>query len=280
MPRRKNVKVVESFGHEWSRFKNDKAELESTLHAQFSAYSAPLKNFVIGPNAVAADFGAGSGRWDKYFARLVKTLIVVEPSSDAIAVAKKNLHNEINIIFKNESIEECSIENHSLDLAISLGVLHHTDNTEIALGKINEKLKPGGIFLCYLYYDLENKPAWYRTIWKLSDVIRKVFSKLPKSLKIVFAEIIAFTVYLPFARVALLAQKTGADSTLIPLHHYAKMPIYMMRNDALDRFGTQVERRYNRAQISHLLLATGFNTTTLQFSELEPFWTFAVRKNF
>ena len=63
----KNQKVVKEFGNEWTKFKNEKVELESTLKKQFDAYSSPLAHFDLPRNMIAADFGAGSGRWDKYF---------------------------------------------------------------------------------------------------------------------------------------------------------------------------------------------------------------------
>lgn len=278
MRAKKNNKVIKDFGSEWSRFKNDKNELESALQAQFLAYTSPLKNFTISSSSIAADFGAGSGRWDKYFAPMLKSLTLVEPSEEAISVAQDKLRDFKNINYLCESIEECSLENGSLDLAISLGVLHHTDDTEKALLKISKKLKPRGIFLGYLYYNFENKPHWYRILWKLTDLIRVIFSKLPKFLKISLAELIALLVYYPLSKISLLVEKIGGNSSSIPLHHYSKMPLYFMRNDALDRFGTLVERRFSKNEIKQILSASNFDISTLVFSELEPFWTFAVRK--
>jgi SAM-dependent methyltransferase len=275
---RKNKKVIKEFGNEWTKFKNNLEALSETLEKQFKAYSIPLSNFSLPEKIHAADFGAGSGRWDKYFAQMVNQLTIVEPSEHAIAVCRENLKNFTNVIFKNETIERCTIPEESLDLAISLGVLHHTDNTEFALKKISRTLKPGGIFLCYLYYNLENKSRFYRFIWRISDFVRIIFSKLPKFLKLILSELIAIAIYLPLARFSLLIEKLGKSAVSIPLHHYAKMPLYILRNDALDRFGTQVERRFSQAEISKLLLRAGFDVSTLHFSDSEPFWTFAVRK--
>lgn len=279
MRSKKNNKVIRDFGSEWSRFKNDKDELEGTLQTQFLAYTSPLKNFTISSSSIGADFGAGSGRWDKYFAPMLKSLTLVEPSEEAISVAREKLKDFKNIKFLCESIEECSIENGSLDLAISLGVLHHTEDTENALLKISEKLNPGGVFLGYLYYNFENKPNWYRILWKLTDLIRIIFSKLPKFLKIFLTELVALLVYFPLSRVSLLVEKMGGNSSSIPLHQYSKMPLYFMRNDALDRFGTQVESRFSKEQIKEMLGKTGFDLSTIVFSELEPFWTFGINKN-
>jgi hypothetical protein len=53
----------------------------------------------------------------------------------------------------------------------------------------------------------------------------------------------------------------------------------MLENDALDRFGTRLEQRFNREEIAKMLVVANFDITTLKFSAAEPFWTFAIRKN-
>jgi hypothetical protein len=56
------------------------------------------------------------------------------------------------------------------------------------------------------------------------------------------------------------------------------MPFVMLANDALDRFGTSLEQRFSKAEITEMLCAADFDLTTLKFSEIEPFWTFTVNK--
>jgi hypothetical protein len=56
------------------------------------------------------------------------------------------------------------------------------------------------------------------------------------------------------------------------------MPCVMLANDALDRFGTSLEQRFSKAEITEMLALAGFDISTLRFSETEPFWTFSVKK--
>jgi hypothetical protein len=72
--------------------------------------------------------------------------------------------------------------------------------------------------------------------------------------------------------------RIGMSTSNIPLHHYANMPFVMLSNDALDRFGTSLEQRFSKAEITGMLDSAGFDISTLRFSELEPFWTFSVKK--
>ena len=101
---------------------------------------------------------------------------------------------------------------------------------------------------------------------------------MPYSWRRVFADIIAFMIYLPLARLARWLEMRGKNVANFPLHHYANMPFLMMRNDALDRFGTQLEQRFSREEISQMLGRAGFDLTSLNFSKAEPFWTFSVKK--
>jgi hypothetical protein len=56
------------------------------------------------------------------------------------------------------------------------------------------------------------------------------------------------------------------------------MPFVMLANDALDRFGTSLEQRFNKKEIITMLENANFDLTTLLFSDKEPFWTFTVKK--
>ena len=129
-----------------------------------------------------------------------------------------------------------------------------------------------------LNYKIEDKPFYYRAIFRIVNVVRFSISRMPHAMRMFTAKLIAFSVYLPFARFSRFLLKNGKDVSNIPLHHYAEMPFVMLENDALDRFGTRLEQRFNKGDIKKMLEAANFDLNTLQFSEAEPFWTFAVRK--
>jgi len=275
-----NDKVLNDFGEEWDRFNFlDEKELASVKH-QFLSYINPLPTTLISrKDLVIADFGAGTGRWSYFFKDLCKRIYVLEPSTKAFEVCRNRFHSDSRVVLLNQSIEENFIDSSSLDLAVSLGVLHHIPNTQKALDSIQEKLRPGGYFLGYLYYALENKPLYYKLIWRMSDLLRRFISHLPKTLKFVLADVLALLVYFPLAKFSKLLSRLGFSSDGIPLHHYSNLSYKVMRNDALDRFGTSLEKRFTKEEIRAMLSAAGFDVSTLVFSEHEPFWTFSVRKS-
>lgn len=272
-------RVINSFGHEWAAFDYTETETAQALDAQFLAYCAPIDLDQFDPTkSVAADFGAGSGRWSSRLAPYFSLVYALEPSDGATAVLRNKFASNAKIKVLQESVGANSITEGSLDLAMSLGVLHHIPDTGLAIKDVSRTIKPGGYFLCYLYYSLENKPVYYRMIFKVVNLVRGIISNLPQRLKRLSTTIIASLVYWPLARISKLLRKLGKDTSNFPLHHYADMPFVMLANDALDRFGTTLEQRFSKAQITEMLRAADFDITTLRFANLEPFWTFAVKK--
>ena len=267
----KDQKVIEDFGEEWTDFKYESnsivhTELEKNFLQYFSIF--PWKN--IPNDAEGFDMGCGSGRWAQFVAPKVHSLNCIEPSK-ALDVAKVNLQKLDNISFFHETTDSCSLNDQSQDFGYCLGVLHHIPDTQQALSDCARLLKKGAPFLLYLYYNLDNKPIWYRYIWKLSDFVRNIISILPRAIKKVSCFLIAALIYFPLSRLALLIEFFGFNVSNFLLSDYRSKPFYQMRNDALDRFGTRLEQRFSRQQIEDMLLESGFQD--ISFSEEMPFWT-------
>ena len=271
--------VINSFGHEWAAFDYSESESDEALDKQFLAYCAPIDlDQFNADSSVAADFGAGSGRWAARLLPYFSSIYALEPSDGANKVLRIKFKNETQMRILQETVGANSIPSESLDLAMSLGVLHHIPDTGLAIRDVSSKIKSGGFFLCYLYYKLENKPFFYRGLFWASNSLRWVISRLPYAMRRLITQIIAGTIYLPLARTSKLLGSRGKDVSNFPLHHYADMPFVMLQNDALDRFGTRLEQRFSKKEITEMLGKANFDLSTLKFSEVEPFWTFAVKK--
>ena len=271
--------VIDGFGHEWAAFDYSETETTEALDAQFAAYCAPLDLKQFNPStSVAGDFGAGSGRWSSRLAPYFSCVYALEPSDGASRVLTSKFAGDSKFVVLQETVGVNSIPVASLDLAMSLGVLHHIPDTALAIKDVSRSIKPGGIFLCYLYYSLENKPTYYKMIFQGVNLVRRVISASPQKVRRLSATVIAAVVYWPLARFSKVLSKLGRNTSNLPLHHYANMPFVMLANDALDRFGTSLEQRFSKAEITEMLRAADFDLSTLKFSELEPFWTFTVNK--
>jgi SAM-dependent methyltransferase len=271
--------VIDSFGHEWSAFDYAESETDGALDSQFLAYCTPIDLTQFNSkSSVAADFGAGSGRWASRLLPHFSLVYALEPSDGANKVLKNKFSKEPRMTILQETVGANSISAGSLDLAMSLGVLHHIPDTGLAIKDVASKMKSGGVFLCYLYYKLENKPLYYRGLFWTSNSLRWVICRLPYAIRRLIAQMIAVAIYLPLARTSKLLGNNGKDVSNFPLHHYANMPFVMLQNDALDRFGTRLEQRFSKKEITAMLDNAGFDLSTLKFSDVEPFWTFSVKK--
>lgn len=264
-----NANVVRDFSSEWSRF--DQSKLSFADQAEiFEGYFHIFPWDSLSSDSVGADIGCGSGRWASLVAPRVGHLHMVDPSGDALAVARQNLSNTANVSFYQVSVDGLPFEHGSLDFAYSLGVLHHVLNTQDAICSIANVLKPGAPFLIYLYYAFDQRPWWFRVVWWVSDMLRRLISRMPPFMKNFICEAIALLIYFPLSRFALLLEKFGMLSDAWPLDYYRNRGYYVMRTDALDRFGTRLEKRFSRQEIKSMLQSAGF--TDIRFSETQPFW--------
>lgn len=263
--------VASGFGHEWSTFRQGERDLSDTDRAAiFNDYFAIFPWERLASQSIGMDVGCGSGRWSVLVAPRVGHLHLLDASDEALDVARQNLSAANNVTFHLASVGELPLPDRSLDFAFSLGVLHHVPDTQAAIRAIAAKLKSGAPFLIYLYYALDNRPAWYRALWRLSNMFRVVISRLPETPRLWISQIIAVTIYWPLARLAALVERLSFSAAALPLEYYKDRAFYVMRTDAYDRFCTRLERRFTRVEIAAMLDAAGF--ADIQFSESTPYW--------
>ena len=238
--------VVRGFGEEWSTFRQDVDNLDAAQRAAiFDSYFHIFPWGRLPPDSVGLDVGCGSGRWSALVAPRVGHLHLMDPSSDALSVARQNLGGAPNVSFHLASVDSIPVPDHSLDFVFSLGVLHHVPNTAEAVRAVAAKLKPGAPFLLYLYYAFDNRPAWYRWLWAASDAMRRIVSRQPPVVRRLFSETAAALLYWPIARSGLLLKRLGLPAEGLPLSYYAEKSYYVMRTDAYDRFCTRLEQRFH-----------------------------------
>jgi ubiquinone/menaquinone biosynthesis C-methylase UbiE len=261
--------TVKGFGDEWSRFDQSALSWEE-LERQFETYFRIFPWDELPQNAVGFEMGCGSGRWAKLVAPKVGRLVCIDASDAVLEVCRRNLEGMENCDFVLASVDSLPFKGESMDFGYSLGVLHHVPDTAGGIASCVAKLKRGAPLLLYIYYALDNRPAWFRALWRMSDAIRKVVSRLPFRARYYVTQIFAALVYYPLARLSLLTEKMGFPASTIPLSAYRRSSFYTMRTDALDRFGTRVEQRFTRSQIQKMMENAGLERIT--FSDSVPYW--------
>jgi len=270
-----DLKVVEAFGQEWTRFTN--ADLDPMeLQSMFDDYFAVFPWDELPPDPIGFDAGCGSGRWAAFFAPRVGHLHCVDASSEALDVARQVLRGYQNVSFHHADLNSFGVGDGTCDFGYSLGVLHHVPDTTEALRSCIRRLRPGAPFLVYLYYDLEGAGFVRRLLLRLVTAVRVVISRLPRRPRHLVADLLAIAVYWPLARLARLVVRLGRDPSRLPLFQYRNRSFAVMRNDALDRFGTRLEKRYSRQEVRALLEQAGL--ADVEFSDGPPWWVAVGRR--
>jgi len=260
--------TVQSFGEEWLKFSEFSEEEISAAGREYFDLLTPEMH---GADKTALDVGCGGGRWSKYASKFFGFVEAIDPS-DAVLAAQAQAGVLPNVRVSQAGVDSIPFEDAAFDFVFSLGVLHHIPDTPKAMQQCVAKLKAGGHFLVYLYYALDNRGGLFRAVFRIADKIRRVVSHLPPKAKRGVCDAIAFGVYLPLVGTARLADGLGAKklAARIPLSHYRHHSLRIIRNDALDRFGTPLEQRFSKQDIIAMMQASGLQNIVV--SDSEPFW--------
>jgi ubiquinone/menaquinone biosynthesis C-methylase UbiE len=260
---------VNGFGDEWTRY--DQSELnEKELQDLFQAYFGIFPWEDLPPGAVGFDMGCGSGRWARLVAPRIGKLLCIDASHQALSVARRNLQTFDNCELVLGSFEALPLADGSMDFGYCLGVLHHVPDPQAGIEACVQKLKPGAPFLVYMYYAFDNRPPWFRALWRLTDLGRRGISRLPTHYRHYFTLPIALLIYLPLARFAAVLEAFHFKVDNLPLAAYRRRSFYTMKTDALDRFGTVLEKRFTAGQIEQMLHHAGLRHVTV--SSTAPYW--------
>jgi len=114
-----------------------------------------LDQWLAGGRKIILDAGCGAGYSALAFFghRLNDHDYVGVDISDAVKVARLRFREAgcSGDFLRRSLLDLDDIPDGSIDLIFSEGVLHHTDNTESAVRYLANKVKPGGLFMFYVY---------------------------------------------------------------------------------------------------------------------------------
>lgn len=260
--------VVQSFGDEWLKFHDFSDEIIEEIAKE---YFDILDESIVNKNTYALDIGCGTGRWTKFLTKKAGFIEAIDPSN-AIIAADKLLGKIENVRLTKASIETIPFDDDTFDFAMSVGVLHHIPDTQQAMKDCVKKVKRGGYFYCYLYHNLETRGWWFKTLYWLSDLIRKVVCRFPPGIKRITCDMLAIIIYMPLVLWVRLLVLIGLRKIAVkmPLSAYNNKSFFVIRNDALDKFGTRLEQRFSKKQVVDMMSECGLENIVV--SPLSPFY--------
>lgn len=269
MPDNLDQRTVSGFADEWVRFDQTRLESDESLEL-FENYFRIFPWVELPQAAIGFDLGCGSGRWARHVAPRVGWLHCIDASVEALSVAQRNLGGLQNCMFHAASVSAIPLNDNSMDFGYSLGVLHHVPDTLEGIRSCVAKLKISAPFLIYLYYAFDNRPIWFRLLWRATDLFRRAVSRCPFPLRYSLSQLIAVAIYFPLARFSRVLEWLRLDVSSLPLSYYRRRSFYTMRTDALDRFGTALEHRFTAKEIKRMLSDAGLER--ISFSDAAPYW--------
>jgi SAM-dependent methyltransferase len=262
--------TADGFNRIWAQHgRPNAASASENPHEAFETYFSifPLERFA---GAEGFDLGCGNGRIARSVAPRAGLLHCIDPSPAGLAAVREALRERDNVRFHQAAVDAIPLPDASQDFGYSIGVLHHVPQPEAGLRACVAKLKRGAPFLLYVYYSLDNRPRWFRQVWRLSDLVRRRVSRLPFSMRSGVSTVLAASLYWPLSRTARLLERAGLPFEHVPLSFYRDHRWAELRADSLDRFGTAVEHRFSRADIEAMMLRCGLERVI--FAEGPPYW--------
>lgn len=266
--------VVKSFGDEWLKFHDfsDKIIKECA-----DEYFDILGDEIVNKNTYMLDVGCGTGRWTKFLSQRAGFIEAIDPS-DAIFAADNLLGKIENVRLTKANTETIPFADESFDFVMSIGVLHHIPDTQQAMKDCVKKVKKGGYFYCYLYHNLETRGWWFKTLYNLSNLIRYPVCRLPAGLKRFVCDVLAIVIYMPLVLWVRFLVLIGLRNIArkMPLSAYNNKSFFIIRNDALDKFGTRLEQRFSKKQVMDMMGNCGLKDIVI--SDGTPFYHAVGRK--
>lgn len=103
----------------------------------------------LNANDVVLDFGCATGAKTLELAAGVKHILGLDFSAEMIseAMKKKNEINAANVSFLQGTIYDDELEKASFDKITAFSIIHLLEDSQKAIQRIHELLKPGGLFI-------------------------------------------------------------------------------------------------------------------------------------
>ncbi len=227
-----------SFGFEWNTF--DEVREEDADFAEVYFRDLDLAGLA---GSVGLDAGCGKGRYTRFLARHLQSLVALDGSS-AVEAAARNLGDLPSVLVVKSDLRHAPFARDSFDFIASLGVLHHLDDPRLGFERLLEYLAPGGQILLYLY----SRPSGggvRAAALRSAAALRTVTVRLPhRALRVVSAPI-AVGLYAGVVLPGQYGDRRGVPALAgLPMDAYRGKPLRSLVLDTFDRLSAPVEHRY------------------------------------
>lgn len=251
----------ERFGFEWNKYSG----LAANYEKQFASWVHPL---TVGDfkDKEVLDAGCGMGRNSFWSLRWgAKKLVAFDFDERSVARAKKNLSQFSNaeVLFKN--IYEIDWQN-QFDIVLSIGVIHHLKNPRLAIVKLVQAVKPGGMVLVWVY-SYEGSEWIVRYV---SPIRKHITSKIPVGLTHFLAYFLSVPLWI-FVKIW-----RGPTSYLRQL---AEFKFWHLHSIVFDQLLPEVANYWTKNEASDLFKGLGLENLRVFRPPTDCGWTVIAKKS-
>jgi SAM-dependent methyltransferase len=256
-----------TFGEEWQGFPEILPEHEKEFQQYFD-----LVDLGTLANARICDLGCGIGRWSHFMKDRCREMVLLD-FSEAIFVARENLRGTSSALFFLGDLRRMPFRDDFADFLFTLGVLHHLPTG--ALEEVRALSRCAPALLVFLYYALDNRPAFWRGLLSAVTRVRLALSRTEDPrLRSVATWAFTIGVYLPMISLGHAVRPLGLASKVPLYDFYRGKSLRRIRQDVYDRFFTRIEQRFRKEEI--LSLRDTFGEVVV--SDDPPYWHFLCRR--
>ena len=232
----------ERFGYSWSKF----SELTPEQRQQFLGWTKALGGESAWRGKTFLDVGCGAGR-NSYWPMTLDASggVAIDIDDRSLALARHNLAG-----YENVTVVKCSAYDipwkNKFDIVFSIGVIHHLEKPELALGGMIEAAKPGGRVLIWVY-GRENL-GFFVSI--LDPLRRFLFSRLP-------IRMVDYLAYIPAAALWLaLRMRLGHLEYLKLLRGFS---LHHLHHIVFDQMLPRISNYWTQEEVAIMLARAGLS---------------------
>ena len=228
-------KTGESFAYEWKTiYRENDYEKNNFFH-----FLSPFIKEENIKDKVCLDIGCGSGRFTKQASLAGAKQVFSTDVGESVEVAYEMVKEMPNVCVVHADIYAMPF-NQTIELAFSIGVLHHLPKPKDGFLALPKVVKKGGQMLIWVYSRRNNARALY-----FYEPLRSVMKRLPKPLVYKLSYIPAVAVH-AINQITHILREWGAEelSKKVPFFYYANFSFNMKLNDSFDVLATPKSNYY------------------------------------
>lgn len=239
--------TIADFGNQWTQFRDSPGVYGTT--ETLADIFGPLAKLSDVEGARVADIGSGTGRIvDMLLDAGAAQVVAVEPSA-AMDVMRVNTAARKDRIVYVQGPGETLSRDLNLDLAVSIGVLHHIPNPAPVVAAMRDALRPGGRILVWLY-GLEGN----RLYLSIAKPLRMLTTHLPDPALWGLSGFLTHILNVYIAACKVLP---------LPMHKYMRGVLAKWTHDVrkltiFDQLNPAYAKYYSKAEAIDLLAKAGF----------------------